>query len=528
MLKILKYTRKYFLHIVLAAAACIGASATTVMLTDFLKNMVDGRADNQIWWIIVILITGIFSNYMVVYLTGKIGAGLLKDLRRDCIHGLLKASPDYMDRHSRGDIMERISEDVEGLADFIKGYFKDCLYLPIMVVVYSVYLFGIEPVLAVCCLLPLIILVPVNVKYMKPIKLMQFQYTRQLGLTNNNIQEAFDGAAAIKAYNLQETMRKKYYGALHRLLKISNDTDLKQYNLEPVSRAIQELPVDMALILGGFLVFNGKITIGILIAYISVLRSLVEPLSRCYQLVVRSQTAIVSINRVFEVIDIPAEQSGEGVEIDREEEAIEFDSVSFGYGEDDSYILNNISFKVKKGEHIAFVGKSGSGKSTILKLIATFLTPDAGTIKMSGTDYSKLSLEFIRSKIAYVSQDSILFPMSVKDNVRIGNLKATGAQVEQAIRDAGCESFADTVLTERGTNLSGGQRQRLAMARALVKDADIYLFDEPTSALDSETEKWICDTIAGLPQDKTVITVAHRLSTLDGYDRIYTVKGGCI
>ncbi len=544
MIKIIKYVRKYYLHIALAATACVGASATTVMLTDFLRNLVDKNAANQIWKIIFILIIGIGSNYLVVYMTGYIGAGLLRDLRADCIKSLLKASPGYMSDHSCGDIMERVSADVEGLADFIKGYFKDCLYVPIMAVVYSVYLLSIHPVLAAFCLAPLVILVPINIKYMKPVKLMQFEYSRRLGLTNNLIWEAFDGAATIKAYNLQERMQKKYYSALHRLLKISNDTDLKQYNLEPVSRAIQELPIAIALILGGFLVFDGKITMGILIAYISVLRSFVDPLSMCYQLVVRSQTAIVSAARVFEIIDIPREREGIADEradrasdkrsdelsggLSEEEPAIAFENVSFRYGADDKNTLSNISFQIRKGEHVAFIGKSGSGKSTVLKLIATLLEADEGRIKIFGRDYSGLAPEFIRQKLAYVSQDAILFPLPAVDNVRIGNPAASAAQLADAIKKAGCESFAEVILTEHGSNLSGGQRQRLAMARAMIKDADIYLFDEPTSALDSETESAVCRTIDALPKDKTVITVAHKLSAIRGYDRIYTVENGRI
>lgn len=528
MLKIIKYVRKYYPHIVGAAIACVLASTATVMLTDFLKNLVDGGAGNQVWQVIIILMIGICSNYLVVYMTGYIGAALLRDLRSDCIKGLLRASPNYMSHHHCGDIMERVSADVEGLADFIKGYFKDCLYVPIMAVVYSIYLLSIHPWLAAFCLMPLAILVPINVKYMKPVKLMQFEYSREMGLTNNRIQEAFDGAATVKAYNLQDRMREKYYCALHRLLKISNDTDLKQYNLEPVSRAIQELPIAIALIFGGFLVFDGKITIGVLIAYISVLQSFVGPLSMCYQLVVRSQTAIVSVNRVFEIIDIPQERQAAASKLSDNQPAVEFENVSFGYSTDDKNILNNISFQIRKGEHAAFIGKSGSGKSTILKLIATFLEANEGRVKMSGRDYAQLSPEFVRQKLAYVSQDSLLFPLSVVDNVRIGNPEAAEEQIADAIKKAGCESFAETILTEHGSNLSGGQRQRLAVARAIAKDADIYLFDEPTSALDGETESVICKTIKNLPRDKTVITVTHNLSTIRDYDSIYMVENGKI
>lgn len=528
MLRLIKYVRKFYIHIILSAISCVGSSVSMVMLTNFLKKLIDGNYDHSLYYIALILVMGAVSNYMMVYMTGYIGSGLLKNLREDCVKGVAKASPEYMDAHTNGDIIERISADVEVLADFIKEYFKDCLYVPIMVVVYSIYLISINPLLAVCCLFPLGILVPVNIKYMKPIKLMQFQYNKELALTNNNIQEAFDGAVTVKAYNLQERLSKKYYSAMHRILKISNDTDAKQYNLEPVSRAIQELPVGIALILGSILVLNGRSSLGTLIAYISILRNLVEPLAMCYQLVVRSQSAVISVSRVFEVIDAPAEKDFTATDVLDSATAIEFKNVSFRYKEEGADILNNMTFEIKKGSHVAFIGHSGSGKSTVLKLIAALSKPDKGSIKIFGNDYSKLSPEYIRSKIAYVSQDAILFPMSVEDNIRIGNAEATSRDIQRVIQAAKCEEFSNVSLTEHGNNLSGGQRQRLSMARALIKDADIFLLDEPTSALDDDTEAILCETISNLPADKTVIMVTHKLSAVADYDHIYTINGGSI
>lgn len=540
MIKILKYIRGYYIYIFLSALACVGVSFSTVMLTDFLKNLVDGNLTNTLWKILIILIIGLCSNYLSVYLTGLIGAKLLNSLRKDSLNSLLMASPDYINNHNRGDILERISENVEELANFVKQYFKDCLYVPIIVIVYSVYLFRINVILASVCLLPLLILVPINVKFMKPIKMMQFEYSKKLGLTNNNIQEAFDGAETIKAYNLQNYISKKYYSVMQNLLNISNRTDFKQYKLEPISRIINELPIDIALIVGGLFVFKGQITIGVLIAYISILRNLVNPLSQCYQLFTRSQMAIVMIKRIFEIIRMPKESDNNNIspiafnnksaefKKDNNEIIIEFKNVCFKYPSDEKFVLNNINFKIKKGSHVAFVGKSGNGKSTILNLIATFLKAYSGNVMLYGKSYAELPPQFIRSKIAYVSQDSILFPMSVEDNIKVGNPNVTNEQLEKAIKQSGCETFKNIVLTEGGSNLSGGQRQRLSIARALIKDADIYLFDEPTSALDSATEYAICQTIANLSKDKTVITVTHKLSTVDGYDYIYNIdnKGG--
>lgn len=562
MKKLFKYAKGYYVYIILSAASCAGASVATVLLTDLLKNIIDNIASGTLYQkiseilirIIFILLTGVCSNYLVVFTTGYIGSGLLRDLREDCIDGLMKASPDYMSRHNYGDIMERVSSDVEGLAEFMQGYFKDCIYLPVMVIVYSVYLFRINVGLAFFCLTPLAVLVPVNIKYMKPIKLRQFEYNRELGYTNNHIHEAFEGAAVIKSYNLQKRLREKYYKALHKTFVISNDTDLRQYNLEPVSRAIQEVPVAIALCAGGLAVFSGTISIGILIAYISILRKLVDPLSSSYQLVVRSQTALVAVSRVFDVIDIPQEDfvqctNGEEPVSDCTKPILEFKDVSFSYDENTSdeneylkrdnngisRILKHVSFSIYKGQRIAFVGKSGSGKSTILKLIARQLEVSEGEIEYYEQPYSRISPGKIREKQALVSQDALLFPLSLKDNILVGNPEAANAQIMEAARLSGCEGFIgsmpdgpETILDERGGNLSGGQRQRLALARAIVKDAEIYLFDEPTSALDSETEQFIVKSVEGLSAEKTIITVAHRLSTIKDYDRIYVVDEGRI
>lgn len=254
----------------------------------------------------------------------------------------------------------------------MSGYFKDCMYVPILTVVYSVYLFIMNAPLAVICLFPLEVMVPLNVKLLKPIKLRQFQYAKELGLTNNNVEEAFAGAEVIKSYNLQKKMMDRYEVALYKTFKTSNENDLAQYNLEPISRAIQEVPMAIAICVGGVLVFNNAITMGVLIAYISTIKKLIEPLSRCYQLVVRSQTALVSVSRVFEVIDIQPEKNvltgASNYNDMADSPIISFRDVTFGYGQEN--VLVNVSFNVRKGERIAFVGESGSGKSTIIKLIS--------------------------------------------------------------------------------------------------------------------------------------------------------------
>lgn len=545
MKQLFMYSRKYWIHMIAAAVSSVASSVAAVMVIDILREMIDGIAQGSLKQNIIVtgikmagvLIAGMLSNYLVVALTGYIGSGFLKNLRNDSLKSVMNASPESIQLCDYGDLMERMSEDIEGLAGFVSGYFKDCLYVPMITFVYSVYLIVMEPGLAMLCLFPLLIMVPLNVKFMKPIKLRQFQYTKELGLTNNHIEQAFVGAEVIKSYNLQQRMEETYYKALKKTFDTSNDTDLRQYHMEPISRAIQEVPLAIAVCVGGAFVFSGNITIGILIAYISAIKKLIDPLSSAYQLIVRSQTAMVSISRVFDVMKMPPENNEEKDVVwnRKRQEILRFDHVSFRYGADDDKAIHDITFSIGKGQRAAFVGKSGSGKSTILKLIARQVNTDTGKITYCGADYQWIAPKKMRREMALIAQETDLFPMSIADNIRVGNPDMTREQIRKVLDLAGCEEFVngmsegmDTVLAEKGSNLSGGQRQRLAIARAIAKDADVLLLDEPTSALDKDTEKVICRTIEKISKDKTVITVAHRLPAIKDYDKIFVLEKGRI
>lgn len=545
MIRLCKYAKKQWLWMGIAVLSGFGASYATVAVIELLREMMDtiyegGFMDTMLpifTRMAGIVAIGFLCNYSVVCSVGYTGAELLKKLRKDALQSMMNCSPEEMSTQNFGDMMERLSSDVATLAGFVRGYFKDCIYLPILVILYAGYLFALHPMLACACLLPLLILVPVNIKYYKPVKLLQNDYVKKLGLTNNHIKEVFDGIEVIKAYNLQGCMKEKYYNALKITFDLSNQSDLQLYHIEPTSRMIQEIPLAMALCYGGYLVFQGDITIGVLIAYISIIKKLIDPLSWAYQLVVRSTTAMISVRRVFEIIDMPGERL-ETIKTDiplAEENILEFSRVSYTYPKSHAPALKEISLTIRRGEKVAFIGQSGGGKSTILKLIANQLLCKEGTVRLCGDDYSTYTPKQIRSQMALISQETLLFPLSIADNIRVGNPKATRTEIEHALRLAECEDFVnhmehgmDTVLEENGANLSGGQRQRISLARAIVKDAPILLLDEPTAALDKATEQMICQTIEEMAKNKTVITVAHRLDTIKNYDRIFGVEEGKI
>lgn len=548
MIRLANYAKPYFWYIVIMILASIGCSVANVWIIDILKQVIDESVKGTIGIIlpelivkaVLIIIIGMFANYFVRCMTGFFGAGILRDLRRDLVNHIMKMAPDFIEKNNFGDIVERMSSDVEGIAVYMQNYFKDCLYMPIMVVVFSVYLFLLNPLLATICLGLLFVLVPLSIKLLKPVKMAQSDYVKLLGLTNNHIQEAFDGADVIKSYNLQKKMQDKYYKALKKTFDISNRNDLWQYNIEPLSCLIREAPRAIALCVGGYLTFKGTVTLGILLAFISGIDKINEPLVNAYQLVIRTQMAMISIKRVFEIMDMPIEETGNKLkEINKTtKQVFVFKDVSFTYSksiESEKQVLNHLDLTVEKGRRIAFVGRSGCGKSTIIKLMCRQYEVRNGKILFYGNKFSDIAPETVRRDLALISQDTVIFPMSVLDNIRIGNPQASREKIIEAAKKAGCDDFIkelpnqyDTLLEERGSNLSGGQRQRISIARAILKDAPILLLDEPTSALDKETEAFVNETLKIISQNKTVITVAHRLTTIIDYDKIIVFDEGKI
>lgn len=545
MKRLLYYTKSYRIHIILAALASVICSVVNVKVIDILQRIIDktmvGELGNGFALLLlqigVVIVLGVLANYLVVATTGYFGAGILRDLRKDSLQHLMKISPASMEENDFGDVMERLSSDIETLAGYMQTYFKDCLYVPVIVIVFAIYLIRLNPVLALICLLPLAILVPLSTKLLKPVKLSQAEYVKRLGYTNNHIQEAFDGADVIKAYNLQERMEENYEKALKETFELANKNDLKQYHVLPFSEMVREVPTAIALCVGGYLVFQGEMTLGMMVAFLSAIQKLNQPLVNAYQLVIRTQMAMVAVNRVFALMEIPKEPEPEQLEIKQDSENVfTFLDVSFSYrNQCENKAIEGLNLTIKKGTRVALVGRSGSGKSTILKLLSRQYEAQKGDIFYDRHKYSDMSPNRIRADMALISQEATLFPMSVLDNIRIGNPAATKAEVIQAAILAGCDKFIqnmeqgyDSILDEKGNNLSGGQRQRIAIARAILKDAPILLLDEPTSALDRETEEHINQTISEIAKNKTVVTVAHRLSTIEDYDEIIVLENGKI
>ena len=432
MKRIVGYAKRYWMLIVLIMLSGLGCSIANVCIIDLLKQLIDlsilKESASSLWMLliqaVIAVLVGMLSNYLVIRATGSFGAAVLRDMRSDLVNHIMMVAPSDMEKQNFGDIIERLSSDVSTIATYMQVCFKDCLYVPIMVIVFAVYLFFMHPALAVMCLGPLFIMVPLSINLLNPVKRAQREYVRRLGLTNNNIQEAFDGVDVIKSYNLQKKMRDKYYGALKETFDISNQNDLRQYNVEPLSALIREAPTAIALCVGGWLALKGGLSLGILVAFISGIKKINDPLAWAYQLVVRTQTAMISARRIFEIMDIPVEHENEKIlEIQKKSQNVfEFKNVSFHYSnlkENSNIVLKQFDLSIGEGNKIALVGRSGSGKSTVLKLMCRQYETGTGEIYLYGNKFSNIRIKYVRKQIALISQEAVIFPLRILDNIRI-------------------------------------------------------------------------------------------------------------
>lgn len=545
MKKLFQFIRPYWWCVILSAFASAGCALVDVAISDLLKDVINTVVNKSYFKIPQMLIIGIIligvtciSNYLSIYLTERFGAHLLRDIRSHIVRYIAKLSPDYMERNEFGDMIGRMTGDLENIRGFMETSMKECLYVPIMIIIFSAYLISLNPIMYLCSIGPLIVLVPLSAKLISPIKFSQKEYVRTLSKTNNNIQEAYIGAETVKVYALEDTMYDRYEKKLNTSLKLAQKNDKMQYAVEPLSYMIMRLPIIVTLILGSYYSFQGKVNMGELVAYITLLKVFIDPLIRAYQLWVNSKSAMGSLERVFEIYNEHPEDD-------------KYESLEQVAGVDDDYVyklkdlifeysnqistLNKINIAIKQGEKIAIVGKSGSGKSTLLKLLYRHYSYYEGSLKFNGREITKVSANDVRENIALVLQKAYLFPLSIMDNIKIGRADATFEEVVEAAKKANCHEFImelpnqyETIMGENGAEFSGGQKQRICLARAIIKKAKILLLDEPTSALDDESERLINKSIEDITKNKciTVITIAHRLPSIKHYDHILVMENG--
>ncbi|MGN0395605.1 MAG: ABC transporter ATP-binding protein [Coprococcus sp.] len=478
--------------------------------------------------LVVVQLLHMIAGYQVNYRVNYLSESFVNRLRNHTYQKITNASMKWLDENKMGDIISRINGDLNALVEQINTFMTWQLAGIITFLVYMAVCFMINVKLSIIsfCIVPVLGIVQFLTG--KPIAKLGEKRSVAEGQANSVFVDLISGLAVIKIFRAEKSLSGKY----ERQIKKTVDANVKSFALEFIMNPLQillgYLPMIIILLVGSRMVIAGEMTLGMLFSYILLSSSALDSVSSLSWQVRNIYNTIGISERIFEIWDVEEEKNDGTISKKTNEVPITFEHVSFGYNEE-KQVLSNINFIVDKCENVAIVGASGSGKSTIMKLLAGFYEKSEGNICVFGNKLEEWDKEALREHMSYVGQESFLFPGSIYSNVALGNNKASKEEVLECIRAVGLDKLdLYTPVGERGVLLSGGQKQRVSVARALLKNADIILLDEPTSALDTESEYYVKQAVDKYTEGKTSITIAHRLTTISNADRILCVKDGKI
>lgn len=464
--------------------------------------------------------------------------GIIRDIRNDIYNKVLRLPLSFFSEERKGDILTRVSTDVNEIDASIGNSLDTLIKNPILIIVYLSMLVALSWQLTLFTLLVVPILAFAIGRIGKTLKASSILQQTKLSDSMSQFEETLGGLRIIKAFIAESKMQERFEKVNNEFRDIANRVAIRQSAAHPVSEFLGTVMIVIVLWFGGYLIFSGKSNLegGVFIYYLTILYSILQPLKDISKAGYSVQKGLASMERINKILsaennirEIPKPKK-----INELNSSIEFKNVSFSY-DSSREILHDINLNVKKGETIALVGQSGSGKSTLVDLIPRFHDVTSGEISIDGEDIRNLSLNSLRGLIGNVNQEAILFNDTIYNNIAFGVDNATQEQVEAAAKIANAHDFImemehgyQTNVGDRGGRLSGGQRQRISIARAILKNPPILILDEATSALDTESERLVQDALEKLMKTRTTIAIAHRLSTIKNANVIYVLHEGKI
>lgn len=476
-------------------------------------------------------LTNLFT-YLSQAVQGIIRARVVKNVRESIFNKTLDLHLGYFGDGKKGDIMSRITIDVQEIENSVISTLTIFLRDPLKIIILLFFLLAISPALTGFTLLVLPLSALAIGVITKRLKRKANQSQETLGQILGTADETIAGLRVIKAFNAGRFKKLKFKKLNTRYAKILRSIAYKRSLASPLSQFIGVSVVAMVLYYGGKEVFNGRLLGADFIGFIVIFAQLIEPIKAIANAVSSIQRGLVAGQRVFSIIDIEPEikNKPDAKNCTEFNDTIEFENISFAY--ENNLVLKNINLKIQKGKTVALVGPSGGGKSTLVDLVPRFHDPKSGAIKIDGVDIRDYTMESVRQKMGIVTQEAILFNDTISNNIAFGT-NATKEDIEKAAKIANAHDFIvasengyETNIGDRGNKLSGGQRQRITIARAVLKNPDILLLDEATSALDSESEHLVQEALTNLMMNRTSIVIAHRLSTIQHADEIIVLKDG--
>ena len=489
---------------------------------------------------ILFLIKGVFE-FLQNYLMNIVGQGVVREVRNNIYSKLQSLSMDFYSRKRAGELMSRVTNDVNTITNAISYALKDLIFESMKVIFFAFLAFYIGfkiswklPVIAFF-ILPAIMF-PV-IRLSKRVKKFTTTLQRRMADLNSLMAETIQGVGVVKSFCREDYEYKKFQSINQQYYKFYLKTQKRMLALSPLTECVGVLGAAIILWIIGNEVIQGRLSFGVFGAFLAFIMSMIKPFKKISNAHAINQQGLAASARIYEILDeVPAiNEVPAALTIANLTEKITFSNVTFKYDNSDDYALKNINLEVKKGEAIALVGHSGAGKSTLVNLLPRFYDPQEGAILFDGVNIKDIKIKDLRSLIAIVSQDTILFNATIRENIAYGRLDASEDDIKKAARRAHAYEFVenlpqkfDTIVGDRGFRLSGGEKQRIAIARAILKNSPILILDEATSQLDSVSERLIKDALYALMEGKTSFVIAHRLSTVQKANEIVVLEKGRI
>ncbi len=500
---------------------------------------IEGNNDVLIFMVSIIIVTFLLKNlfnYLSMFFITFLKNGVIKDFRNEIYNKIVKLSMSYYSEKKKGDIVARISSDVLEIDNSFLSIFELIIKEPLMILFTLISMYIISPELTGF----VIIFIPISAIFIsvvgKSLKRQSLKVQKEQGLFISLVDETLNGLKIVKIFNAENAFSRKFSESTKRLYKFSNSVINRKNLAGPLSEFLGICSITIILWYGGMMVLKeNSLDASTFLVYLGLAYNILTPAKSLSKASYKIRKAYGAAERVFQVLDDNRfiKSNEDNASLEDFSSSINFNNVSFRYESED--VIKNLSLKIKKGETVALVGQSGSGKSTIANLISRFYDISDGEIKVDGKNIKEVNLKSLRKLIGLVTQDSILFNDSIKNNLLIGKENATDQEIIQALKIANAWEFVkelpetiESNIGDSGNKLSGGQKQRLSIARAVLKNPPIMILDEATSALDSESEHLVQIALDNVMKNKTSLVIAHRLSTIQKADNILVLDKGKI
>ena len=538
------FASKYFVDIIVAFFLLILVAATASVYPYLIQQVFDGLLDNKNsdWLIlpfiiaVVAIIRGI-AMFFQIRQVSKISLSISVDIQKKLSKHLIHSDLITLNKLSSGNHVSRIINDVTLIRDGFERSINNLIRDTLTIIALMSYLIWLDWLLSILVFIIYPIALKPIFKIGKKQNVIATFLQEQMETVTSTLTEMLQGIRMVKSYNLEKIEIKRSENVLNELFKRMYSLVIGRAKILPILEILGGVAAACVIGLASYRVTIGELTPGSVVGYVTALLMIAQPARALGTFNTVFQEALSALDRIYiQLSVVPKINNLDSFPklklVKNKPPNIVFKNVNFSYNQK-SKVLDNINFSIKGGTSVALVGQSGAGKSSIINLISRFYDPSSGHILINDEEISKVDIVSLRSNIALVSQDTIIYNQSFMDNIRIGKLEATEREIIKAAKGAEIHDFIsasplgyNTVLAENGNNLSGGQKQRISIARAILKDAPILLLDEATSSLDSETENQIIKTLSNISKNKTSIIITHKLANIVNADQIILFSKG--